>query len=309
MRENGRGGKANLLARGWRRLWNSPRPTLGCEISQEGIVLGRWSAQSSDLETVTWKPVSDGAVVASPLRENLQRPEEVRQAFAAALDSLGMASRSSSPERGAELAMVIPDQAARLFVLSFDTFPQRSPEALALVKWRLKKSLPFDVETAALSCLVERQGGELQVVAVAAPQWIIRQYEALAESFGLRPRCVTLSTLASLGLVRTAQLEAAGVPASSAEGSEAASRRQTGILVARYSAPWFTIAILQQGYLRLFRTVGLGSGEDRRPTPAEVLEAREDKPITKLATTVTRQDGVVVLEGTAVCYTMNIAAR
>jgi acyl dehydratase len=38
----------------------------------------------------------------------------------------------------------------------------------------------------------------------------------------------------------------------------------------------------------------------------EVLEAREDKPITRLATTVVRHDGVVVLEGTAVCYTMTI---
>jgi acyl dehydratase len=36
----------------------------------------------------------------------------------------------------------------------------------------------------------------------------------------------------------------------------------------------------------------------------EVLEARDDKPITTLRTTVTRQDGTVVLEGTAVCYTM-----
>jgi acyl dehydratase len=39
----------------------------------------------------------------------------------------------------------------------------------------------------------------------------------------------------------------------------------------------------------------------------EVREVREDKPITTLATTVTRQDGVVVLEGTAVCYTMAVA--
>jgi len=39
----------------------------------------------------------------------------------------------------------------------------------------------------------------------------------------------------------------------------------------------------------------------------EVLEVREDKPITKLATTVTRQDGVVALEGTAACYTMALA--
>src|SRR5215468_12113845 len=36
----------------------------------------------------------------------------------------------------------------------------------------------------------------------------------------------------------------------------------------------------------------------------EVTEVRYDKPITKLLTTVTRDDGTLVLEGTAVCYTM-----
>jgi acyl dehydratase len=38
----------------------------------------------------------------------------------------------------------------------------------------------------------------------------------------------------------------------------------------------------------------------------EVTEVRTDKPITKLRTTVTRDDGTVVLQGTAVCYTMAI---
>jgi acyl dehydratase len=36
----------------------------------------------------------------------------------------------------------------------------------------------------------------------------------------------------------------------------------------------------------------------------EVLSVREDKPITELRTTVTRDDGVVALEGTALCYTV-----
>jgi acyl dehydratase len=36
----------------------------------------------------------------------------------------------------------------------------------------------------------------------------------------------------------------------------------------------------------------------------EVLEVRDDKPITRLATTVTRDDGVVSVEGTATCYTV-----
>lgn len=37
-----------------------------------------------------------------------------------------------------------------------------------------------------------------------------------------------------------------------------------------------------------------------------VTDVREDKPITKLKTNVTRDDGTVALEGTAVCYTMPI---
>jgi acyl dehydratase len=41
----------------------------------------------------------------------------------------------------------------------------------------------------------------------------------------------------------------------------------------------------------------------------EVLDVRQDKPITKLATRVTRQDGTLVLEGTALCYTMPLAQR
>ena len=36
----------------------------------------------------------------------------------------------------------------------------------------------------------------------------------------------------------------------------------------------------------------------------EVLKVRTDKPITEVRTTVTRNDGVVALEGTALCYTM-----
>lgn len=39
----------------------------------------------------------------------------------------------------------------------------------------------------------------------------------------------------------------------------------------------------------------------------EVLEVRTDKPITKLAVQVTRQDGVVALDGTALCYTVALA--
>lgn len=39
----------------------------------------------------------------------------------------------------------------------------------------------------------------------------------------------------------------------------------------------------------------------------EVVEVRSDKPITRLATQVVRDDGTVVVDGDAVCYTMPLA--
>jgi acyl dehydratase len=45
---------------------------------------------------------------------------------------------------------------------------------------------------------------------------------------------------------------------------------------------------------------------DRITGTVEVLEVRDDKPITRLATTVTRDDGTVSVDGTATCYTLPI---
>ena len=42
---------------------------------------------------------------------------------------------------------------------------------------------------------------------------------------------------------------------------------------------------------------------DEITAEVEVLEARTDKPITKLRTTIVNQDGTVVLEGSAVVWT------
>jgi acyl dehydratase len=42
---------------------------------------------------------------------------------------------------------------------------------------------------------------------------------------------------------------------------------------------------------------------DEITAEAEVIEAREDKPITRLRTEIRNQDGTVVLDGTALVYT------
>ncbi|MCH7979728.1 MAG: hypothetical protein IH935_12230, partial [Acidobacteria bacterium] len=116
---------------------------------------------------------------------------------------------------------------------------------------------------------------ELQVVAVPTPQAVLQQYETLAESFGFRPRWVTLSTLASLELAETANLKDApggAAPAAPAEGSNGKTPGLPGVLVAKYSPPGFTTAILQGRHLRLFRTVKVDANGEGLLSPADVLE-------------------------------------
>jgi acyl dehydratase len=46
---------------------------------------------------------------------------------------------------------------------------------------------------------------------------------------------------------------------------------------------------------------------DEITAEVEVLEARDDKPITKLRTTITNQDGSVVLDGSALVWTESLS--
>ena len=70
----------------------------------------------------------------------------------------------------------------RVFILPFDTLPRRADEALQLLRWRLKKSVPFDVDETAVSWMRQtgRQGA-LEVVTAVARQRIIKEYEDILQ--------------------------------------------------------------------------------------------------------------------------------
>jgi len=250
----------------WNRLWSSPLPTLGCEICPSGVSLARWSPGADRLEAAVWRPLPAGAVEASPLRDNIRQPDAVRQVLAANLQSLGLMGNGESRTRILDAVLVVPDQAARLFVLDFEAFPERPAEALAVLKWRLKKSVPFEIESASISYSARRLHPAWQVVAVVTPQFVIRQYEDVVRGLGLRPRWVTLSTLACLGLAEDSRGNGSG-------GADSTDGPVPGVLLVKYSPPWLTLCILQQDCLRLFRTVGLTAKDTASSLAAQVLEA------------------------------------
>lgn len=170
-----------------------PHPAVAVEITPNRIAAVRSGARGQ-LDSVAVTPLPAGALTPSPVEPNVVQPESLRTAFKTVLKAV--------PDHGAPIALFVPDPVVRMFILPFENLTRREQDALPLLRWRLKKSVPFDVDEAAISWT--RQGGRdgnLEVVTAVARQRIIREYEQIAESAGAPVSVVASSTLATLPLL------------------------------------------------------------------------------------------------------------
>ena len=129
--------------------------------------------------------------------------------------------------------MILPDYCARVAVLDFDTFPSDLEEQQALVRFRLKKSVPFEVDTAVVSYVEQpRSGAKVEVLAAVMSSDIVVQYEAPFRAAGFHPGLVTTSSLAALNLLAPDGITFAGKTerAGSLGAGAAGERREPGAL-------------------------------------------------------------------------------
>ncbi len=230
------------------KLWYEPPPSLAVEFSAGGVAAARWTPGLGTVDRFTSEALPEGALRPSPVRENIVQPDQVRQALAAAL---GRVSRKS----GGRLAVFLPDVAARVFVIPIDQLPVSPEDARSLIRWRLRKTVPFEIEDALLD--YQRQGDSRQgqeVVVAAAPRAVARQYEAALESLGCEPTFITLSSLAALGLIPQSE-----------------SRRSATMLL-RGAGRLLTIIVTTMGRLGVFRSTELPAGEETRPVEETVAD-------------------------------------
>ncbi len=111
------------------------------------------------------------------------------------------------PQKRKEVALILPDFCTRIAVLDFDSFPSEPKEQASLIRFRVKRSLPFDAESAALSYFAQPAlRKHIDVVAVLTPQDIVARYEAPFRAAGLNPGLVTTSSMAALELAPEAGL-------------------------------------------------------------------------------------------------------
>jgi type IV pilus assembly protein PilM len=105
------------------------------------------------------------------------------------------------------VAVILPDFCTRIAVLDFDGFPSDAKEQDALIRFRLKRAVPFDVESAALSYWAQTSSHKhIDVVVVVASLEIVSRYEAPFRAVGMNPGLITTSSLAALELAPEAGL-------------------------------------------------------------------------------------------------------
>ena len=191
-----RGRSTGLIGRidGW--LQAMPHPQVVVEIAADHVAVARWGARRGHLEAAAVEPLPLGAVMPSTVETNVAQPDAVRAAARRVF--------SRVPSGHTPIAVLVPDLVVRVFILPFDTLPRNPAEALPLLRWRLKKSVPFDVEETVVSWSRQQgRDGNLEIVIAVARRQIVREYEEIVESLGAQAGVVLGSTLATLPLLES----------------------------------------------------------------------------------------------------------
>ncbi len=205
---------------------NSPKPKVACEIAADRVIAGRIADTGSMMDTCVSHELSPGSVVPDLVEPNLRERNSVFQALRNSLGSVSGRSR--------DVIAILPDAAVRVVLLDFETLPANRTEAEAVVRFRLKKSLPFDVDKAKVSYQSQTSTTSgLRVIAAVALASVLEDYESVFREAGYTPGIVVPSMLAALGVAQSSG----------------------PTLIVKVDARTTSIAIMDKQQLLLFRTL------------------------------------------------------
>ena len=218
------------------RLVKDAPPAHVFELSEAGVAhaSGARQRRASSLDTA-FEPLPPGALEVSPVEDNLRQIELILPVLGAAAAPKAVGLKGAKRRTA---AVLLPDACARISVLDFDAFPSVPAEQASLVRFRVKKTIPFDIDSAAVGYYVQPGGdkkSKTDVVAVTIALEVLARYEALFRNAGFHAGDITVSGLAMLNLYK---------------GQEAA-------LLAKLAGNTLTAMVVAAGKLRLFRCLTL----------------------------------------------------
>src|SRR5712672_4266691 len=168
-----------------------PHPHLAIEFSPDRMAAARWKGTSVDDFTVETLPPA--ALVPSAVEGNIINASALKSAMS------NIVSRLRAKDQ--DVALILPDPVIRVFVQHFEQFPRSPQEAVPMLRWKLKKSVPFEADETIISYMRQAPREEgVDVVTALGRLRIVREYETLAEAVGLSPGVVMSSSLAAVTL-------------------------------------------------------------------------------------------------------------
>ena len=166
------------------------RPPAAVELSPQGVLAAALPGPGQP-PVYAFEPLPAGFLVPGIGEPNLRAPEAIAAAIRSALGQVSPRTRAAT--------VVLPDTVVRVFVLDFDSLPGRAAEAYPVLRFRLRKMIPFDVEHAGLSYqILAADKTECKVLAAVIPGPILAEYEAAVRAAGYEPGAVLPSSLAAL---------------------------------------------------------------------------------------------------------------
>src|SRR3954452_4726545 len=169
------------------------KPHLACEIAVQNLIAARARSDATALEVHTVRELAPDTIRPSLTAGNVSNVPALGQSIASALSAVGGRKR--------DVVAIIPDAAVRVLLMDFDELPDKAAEAEPIIRFRLRKSVPFDAEQAALSFQIYRKAESIRVLAVLTPREVLEEYESAFRSAGYQPGYVLPSTLAVLNAV------------------------------------------------------------------------------------------------------------
>ncbi len=203
------------------------RPRTAVELTPEGALAATLPAPGQG-PVYAYAALPAGSLAPGVAEPNIKTADGVTAAIRSALDQVSPKSKA--------VTLVVPDTAARVFVLDFDSLPAKQAESIPVLRFRLRKMVPFDMEHAALSyqVMVQEKGG-IKVLATVMPGPILAEYEAAVRGAGYEPGAVLPSSLAALAALESME----------------------PVLVANLSGVALTTSITSEQDLLLYRTIEL----------------------------------------------------
>jgi type IV pilus assembly protein PilM len=177
------------------RFFEPRLPAVACEVNRRSIVLLRLDPKNaSSIDRFSLTPLPAGLLVPSLIQPNISSMPDFLAILKAAF--------AKADIRTQRISVAISDASAKVAVHQLDMLAGNEDEKQQMLRWKLRKSIPYNIEDAHLSYLEHKEAsGKYAVLTVCIHKEVLSQYEEAFQKLGMHAGYISLSSFAAFELL------------------------------------------------------------------------------------------------------------